>query len=140
MVWGFVVGLAVAGSAWLLNGGPPQILLELLGLPSKVFLATLILGTLWTLALLVAPNKLRGRRSALTALLERLASVLLRPACALSAIGLVAQFHAFWISEPAAHLQGVALSVSVSVCLALCSYSISSLADGLAGYQAIERT
>lgn len=129
MVWGFIVGLVIGGWSLLCGGHVPDVLWDCLDLPEGAFIATLVPALFFVFLLPLAPNKLRGMRPALAAVLERLADGLRMTAAGLFAICLVMGLHA--LSTPVAHLQTVILSGWLSVCLALCSYSVGSLADGV---------
>lgn len=133
MLKGFIVGLGIAGWDLLLTAPAPKWLWQLAGFPSWAFMAALTVAIIWLGLLWVASKRSQSGRSALAALLENLSDGLKNWAASLCSMCLVMVGAVFL--APAGHLQTALLCGWLCICLALCSHSVSSLAEGVIDYK-----
>lgn len=129
MLKGFIVGLGIAGWDLLLTDPVPKRLWRLAGPPSWAFMAALTVAIIWLGLLWVASKRSQSARPALAALLENLSDGLKNWAASLCSMCLVMVGAVFL--APAGHLQTALLCGWLCICLALCSHSVSSLAEGV---------
>jgi len=130
MVIGVVLGLLIGTLAWLDSSYLLNLLLHAIGLPGAVYVFGTVVGLAWCAKLLTQRRSESRHQLALAAWFDGLASGLEKPIGALLSIGVMAQIHASMLSSPMAHLHVVALCLSVSICLALCRFSLNESAEG----------
>jgi hypothetical protein len=132
MVKGFLVGIAIAGWDLFLSGPVPRPLWWIAGFPGVFFVASLFVCLIWLTLLSVASSRAQSVRAAIVALLEALSDGVRTGAASLFSICLLMAGATFFSVED--HILTVLLSGWLCTCLALCSYSIDALVEGIIDY------
>lgn len=130
---GFIVGLAIVGWDLFFIELAPERLWWLPGLPGWAFIGALMVAFIWLGLLWAAPKKFQSAIPALATLLEKLSDGLKNWAASLFSMWLIMAGAAFL--KPTDHLQTALLCGWLCICFALCSHSVSSLAEGVIDYK-----